>query len=84
MVPLAGYCESYARWQQCEAVLRAEGLTYNAPGGQIIQRPEVAIGNKALENVKRLGAAFGLSPADRGRLVVPKVPDDDTLGGLLT
>jgi len=30
MAVLAGYCQSYARWQQAEMVIETEGMTYEA------------------------------------------------------
>jgi P27 family predicted phage terminase small subunit len=81
---LAVYCESYARWQHCQAVIEREGLTYTSSHGSVIARPEVAIGNRALVAMQRLATEFGLTPNARGRMVLLKRPvDDDTLGGLL-
>lgn len=67
---LAGLCESWSTWVACEKVIRQEGRTFKSPNGHICQRPEVAIGCKALKDLTRLGAEFGLSPSARSRLEV--------------
>lgn len=67
---LAGLCESWATWVACQRVIRKEGYTFTSPNGHVCQRPEVAIGGKALKDLVRLGGEFGLSPSSRSRLEV--------------
>ncbi len=67
---LAGLCECWSTWVACEKVIREEGRTFRSPNGHICQRPEVAIGGRALKDLTRLGAEFGLSPSARSRLEV--------------
>ncbi len=67
---LAGLCESWSTWVACEKVIREKGRTFETPNGYIQQRPEVAIGGRALKDLTRLGAEFGLSPRARSRLGV--------------
>ena len=48
------------------------------------QVPQVSIANKALGNMRAFCTLFGLSPSDRGRMVLPGMEDkDDALERLL-
>lgn len=77
MAALAGYCASYALWKKCAEAIAAEGLTFETDRGYVMQRPEVAIGNKALAEVRAWCAQFGLTPSARARMTLPEAPDDD-------
>jgi len=76
----AGYCASYARWRECENFIEAHGLTFvvreagkkGEPGKiKFIQQwPQVAIAQKALLMMCKLGGELGLSPASRTRIHV--------------
>jgi P27 family predicted phage terminase small subunit len=44
--------------------------------GDRVRNPAVMVANSALERWHRLGAAFGLTPADRSRLDAPKVEEE--------
>lgn len=78
---LAGYCQAYARWQQAERILTKEGLTFVGDNGDIKQRPEVAIAQKSLQQVKAFCQEFGLTPASRTRISAPKQPEkEDPMG----
>lgn len=65
---LEGYCQSYSRWKQCENVLQTAGLTFTTPNGYVQQRPEVAISNKALAEMRAWTKELGLTPAARARM----------------
>lgn len=65
---LAGYCQSYARWRQCQHVLAKEGLTFKTESGYTAARPEVAIGNRALIEIRAFCAQFGMTPSARARM----------------
>ena len=67
-VALAGYCQSYARWRQCQEVLAKDGLTFKTESGYTAARPEVAIGNRALIEVRAFCVQFGLTPSARARM----------------
>jgi P27 family predicted phage terminase small subunit len=87
---LAAYCWTFARWREAEDFLAAEGLTVQiwetvGEGKQersklkfIQQRPEVAIAQKSLTMLVKLGGELGLSPASRTRIQVePEKPATD-------
>lgn len=65
---LAGYCQSYARWRQCQEVLKRKGLTFQTKSGYVAARPEVAIGNRALIELRAFCVQFGLTPSARARM----------------
>lgn len=72
---LAAYCQSYHRWIEAEKLIRTYGYTVETDKGNIIQRPEVGIANKAMEQMVRYGKEFGLTPSSRTSLHADK-PDE--------
>lgn len=62
---LAAYCQSYNRWVEAEKEVRIRGFTTETDKGNIIQRPEVGIANKAMENMVKFAKEFGLTPSSR-------------------
>ena len=84
----AAYCTTYARWRDAETFLEAHGLTFvvrepAAEGKQgkikfIQQWPQVAIAQKSLLMMCKLGGELGLSPAARTRIhVEPEKTETD-------
>lgn len=77
---LAGYCQSYARWIECEKVITDEGFSYetfSAQGGRMVRaRPEVRMGQAYLDAVRKFATEFGFTPASRSRVSVPDQADD--------
>jgi P27 family predicted phage terminase small subunit len=77
--PLAAYCEAYGRWVQAERALRAmaekdmltRGLVIKTTGGNLIQNPLVGTANKAMADMVRYAAEFGMTPSARARLQDP-------------
>lgn len=70
---LAIYCQLYARWKLCEKRIQEHGLYLPLMDdkGQVVgykERPEVYRAQKLAMDVARLGAKFGLSPADRAMM----------------
>jgi P27 family predicted phage terminase small subunit len=84
---LAGYCQAYAQWRRAEEALK-EGLTYEYLGqnfkAKIELRPEAAVAQKYLSQVRAFCAEFGLTPSARGRMSVPGQPaEQDPLDKML-
>lgn len=69
---LAAYCQCYSEWVQANVILAEEGMTFTTPNGYVQQRPEVAIRQKARNDMLRFAARFGLTPSDRTGLRVPE------------
>ena len=76
---LAMYCTSYARWRDAEKVVAQRGLVVLTNvkkddegnvigGGNYIQNPYLAIANKAMEQMLKLEAEFGMTPSSRTRV----------------
>lgn len=62
---LGAYCQSYHRWIQAEKDVRAKGFTTVTSNGNVIQRPEVGIANKAMDQMIKYAKEFGLTPSSR-------------------
>ena len=77
LVAMAGYCQSYSRWRACLTVLAKEGLTVETSSGYLMPRPEVAIGNRALVDMRAFCVQFGLTPSARSRMQLYEPGQDD-------
>ncbi len=68
---LAVYCQNWQRWNEAEREL-SKNLVTVTDKGYAMQSPYVAISNKAAENMKKFLIEFGMTPASRSRVKVPK------------
>lgn len=81
---IAAYCQAWSRWQECEAVIDAQGMTFMTEKGYVCQRPEVTLAAKFSKLCKEYGAALGLNPQARSTVKVPEQkPADDKTGAFL-
>ncbi len=79
---LAAYCQAYGRWVSAETALArmaekdavTHGLIIRTKAGNAIQNPLVGAANKAMADMVRYAAEFGLTPSSRTRVAAP---DDD-------
>jgi P27 family predicted phage terminase small subunit len=73
---LAADCQAYGRWTAAETALArmaekdavTEGLIIRTKSGNIIQNPMVGVANKAMADMVRYAAEFGLTPSARTRV----------------
>lgn len=73
---LAAYCQAYGRWAQAERALAkmaekdpvAAGLLIKTTGQNVVQSPLVGVANKAMSDMVRYAAEFGMTPSARVRL----------------
>jgi P27 family predicted phage terminase small subunit len=73
---LAAYCQAYGRWQQAEAALAlmsardnvTKGLMIKTTNGNAVQNPLVGTANKAMADMVRYAAEFGMTPSARSRI----------------
>jgi P27 family predicted phage terminase small subunit len=76
---LAAYCVAYARWRKAEDMLGEQGeVIRTAPkedgegnatgGGNLVQNPWLAVSNRALDQMTKLAAEFGMTPSSRSRV----------------
>lgn len=68
--------QAVADYAEARAHLVAEGRVVLSPNNYPIMNPWEAMKNKALEQIQKLGAEFGLSPSARTKLVVDE-PEDE-------
>jgi P27 family predicted phage terminase small subunit len=82
---LAAYCQAYGRWVSAETALArmaekdlvTEGLILRTKAGNLIQNPLVGAANKAMADMVRYAAEFGLTPSARTRVVASPDDEDD-------
>lgn len=72
---LAAYCQAYHKWIESEKLIRTYGYTDVTDKGNVIQRPEVGIANKSMDEMLKFGREFGLTPSSRTNLHIAK-PED--------
>jgi len=77
---LAAYCQAWARWRLCEAVISAEGATVPGHRGVMRKHPLLPACHAYLQLMRAFAAELGLSPSSRGRLSVPPPAEPDALG----
>jgi P27 family predicted phage terminase small subunit len=73
---LAAYCQSYGRWLVAERALARQAardpvmqaLMVRTKKGNVIQNPLVGTANKAMADVVRYAAEFGMTPSARSRI----------------
>ncbi len=77
----AAYCTACAVWRRAQEVISKQGPVYVTGKGKLLPRPEVALAHSAAEQMRVLGAEFGLTPASRARLQLPppRSPEDDVI-----
>jgi len=71
---LAGYCMTWARWVKAEKILAESGEVLKGEKG-LYQNPYLAVANRALDQMARFLAEFGMSPASRARVSSAKEPE---------
>ena len=82
---LAAYCQAYGRWVQAERALAkmaesdgvTKGLLVKTRNGNAIQNPLVGTANKAMADMMRYAAEFGMTPSARSRLSTDAQDKDD-------
>ena len=86
--PLAAYCQAYGRWIVAERAIAkmaerdqmTEGLMIKTTNGNAVQNPLVGTANKAMGDMVRYAAEFGMTPSARSR-VQGESPRDEKPAG---
>jgi len=73
---LAAYCQAYGRWVVAERAIAkmaerdqlTEGLMIKTTNGNAVQNPLVGTANKAMADLVRYAAEFGMTPSARSRI----------------
>lgn len=76
---LAAYCVAFARWADAEEKLAKSGMILKSDGGGLYQNPYLAIANRAIEQLIKIGSEFGFTPSSRTRIKVEPVSGFDQL-----
>lgn len=82
---LAAYAQTYGRWVAAERALETmatkdrvtAGLVIRTKSGNAIQNPLVGTANKAMADMVRYAAEFGLTPSSRSRVSAVETLDAD-------
>lgn len=78
---LAAYCQAYARWVHAErviATLPGRGLVVRTEKGNMVINPLIGIANKAMADMVRYAAEFGMTPSARSRIDAERTrPEQD-------
>lgn len=80
---LARYCVIFVRWVKAEQMVREKGEIIKTTNGNIIQNPYLSIANRALEQLNKLGAEFGMTPSSRSRVKMESTDPDQELERML-
>lgn len=80
---LAMYCVIFIRWVKAEKMVRDKGEIIKTAAGNIIQNPYLSIANRALEQLNKLGAEFGMTPSSRSRVKVDTADPERELEWML-
>lgn len=65
----SAYCMAYAKWQEAEQHLVEEGEVFETQSGYKMPSPWVAIARAERKAMKEFSALFGLTPADRSKII---------------
>lgn len=85
---LAAYCMAYERWVKAEEALTkmaardllTGGLMIKTINGNAIQNPLVGTANRAMLDVVKYAAEFGMTPAARSRIAAGVTGNQDGQG----
>jgi len=80
---LAMYCVIFIRWLKAEKMVREKGEIIKTAAGNIIQNPYLSIANRALDQLNKLGAEFGMTPSSRSRVRTDLQDPDQELERML-
>ena len=66
-------CEQYQTFLAADKIVKAEGMHYTMPGGQMRVHPAVKIRHDAQQQIRQFAVEFGLTPSSRSRVSVTDV-----------
>ena len=68
LIALEMLCSSYGRWVKAELDVAESGEVLVSDTGGVYQNPVLSVANRAYDNLKKMLAEFGLTPAERTRV----------------
>jgi len=73
-------CETYETAEIAYKAILEHGPLIRGRGGELVKNPALQVRKDAIEQIRRLGGQFGLSPSDRASLkVTPTKRERDSL-----
>lgn len=69
---LAAYCQAVAMLEDAQRALDVDGLVIDGSHGGKVKNPAATVVKEAASTIRGFAAEFGLTPASRSRLVVPR------------
>lgn len=78
---LAAYCAAWARWVEAERQLQKFGTVIKM-GTTLIPSPYLSVANKAMAQMVKLLAEFGMTPSSRSRVKVEAEAEQEPLEAL--
>lgn len=84
---LAAYCVAWSRWVEAEAMVKRYGLVILSPDkGFPVHSPYLSVANRAMEQMLKCAAEFGMTPSSRSRTraVKPEQGSEDPMERLLS
>lgn len=79
---LAAYAMAYGRWVEAERNVAENGMIQKTSNGNLIQNPYLSVANRALEQMVKIAAEFGMTPAARSKLHV-EPHEEESLADIL-
>lgn len=74
---LAAYCRAYAMWRQADREVAEKGLTFESDNGNIRVNPAAKLCLSLFQELRRMAAEFGFTPAARSRINPPAQISDE-------
>lgn len=80
---LVAYCQAWARWVEAEAQVAKLGVIVKTTNGNLIQNPYLSVANRAMDQVRKLAAEFGMTPSSRSRIQTQAPTEGPSLADML-
>ena len=81
---ISAQCQCWAMYVDAIKDTQENGTTFTTDKGYVGQRPSVAIAARMLEKMNQLSAKFGLTPADRSKMAMPELKEEDPFAEFLS
>ena len=81
---ISAYCQCWAMYVDAIKDIAANGTMFVTDKGYVGQRPSVAIAARMLEKMNQLSAKFGFTPADRSKMAMPELKEEDPFAEFLS
>ncbi|MPL66027.1 hypothetical protein SDC9_11695 [bioreactor metagenome] len=75
LAAFACYCKAVSDLQHADKVLQEEGRVFVTTTGYMMPRPEVAMANVAMKQIKDFAVQFGFTPSARARIDLSDIDD---------